>query len=348
MTRLVGSYSCDRRLMRNVGTLGAEADARRFTDYLLTLGIDAKPEPAGAEWAIWIVDERHVGEGKRALTEFLLNPADPRYRAAEQAGALRRAAAARKREAQRNIVEMRGRWQSVGAGSQRLTMWLVIACVLVGVFTNFGANLSSELKRELITKHWAELSQEMGDEALAQKMPERTSGLAASLLISTELDLLDESVWQRPYFGLQQIAHGEPWRLVTPIFLHFGLPHLIFNMLAFLGLAGAIEYRQGALRLGMLVLASAVISNLAQYFSTGTPTFGGMSGVGFALFGYIWMQSRFAPTAGLFMDSRTIFMYLLWFVFCISGNAGPIANMAHGAGLGVGAALGFLIAKAKW
>ena len=340
--------------MRNVGTLGAEADARRFTDYLLTLDIDAKPEPAAAGWAIWIVDERHVAEGKRALQEFVANPADPRYRAAEQAGALRRAAATRKREAQRNVVEMRGRWQSTGAGSQRLTMWLVIACVLVAMFTDQGRNLGKELQREVITKHWTEFSQQIGDEALAQQLPERTNGLAASLVISTSVDLRDESVWRRPYFGLEQIAHGEPWRLVTPIFLHFERTtsllntHLIFNMLAFWGLAGAIEYRQGAARLGLLVLASAIISNLAQYFSTGDPRFGGMSGVIFALFGYYWMQSRYAPSSGLFMDSRTIFIYLLWFVFCLTGHAGPIANMAHAGGLGVGAAVGFLIAKAKW
>jgi GlpG protein len=337
--------------MRNVGTLGAEVDARRFADYLLTLDIEAKAEPSAGSWAIWIVDERHVDRGKRELHEFLTNPADPRYKAAEQAAALRRAAAARKREVQRNVVDLRSRWQSQGPGSQRLTMWLVIACVVVSIFTDFGDNVGKELHREHLIKHQLELSQQFGEAAYLKELPEQTNGLAASLLISSDLDFIDQSVWQRPDFGLEQIAHGEPWRLVTPIFVHFRigfLPlHLIFNMIAFMALASAVEYRQGRARLALLILATAVFSNLMQYFWTGNPFFGGMSGVVFALFGYVWLQSRYAPLSGLYMDSRTVFMYLFWFVLCFTGQVGPIANMAHAAGLALGAAFGFLIAKAQ-
>ena len=49
----------------------------------------------------------------------------------------------------------------------------------------------------------------------------------------------------------------------------------------------------------------------------------------FCLFGYIWMKSKFDPTAGLYMDQRTVFLMLLWLVVCFTGWIGPVANGGH-------------------
>lgn len=143
--------------------------------------------------------------------------------------------------------------------------------------------------------------------------------------------------------GLPEVRTGQLWRLVTPIFLHSGILHVAFNLLWLVDLGGMIESRQSTKQLGLLVLVTAVLSNLAQYTHTG-PNFGGMSGVVYGLLGYIWIRGRFDPGSGLFLHSQTVGMMLIWAFLCLTGLMGPIANTAHFAGLGVGMAWGYFSA----
>jgi GlpG protein len=64
----------------------------------------------------------------------------------------------------------------------------------------------------------------------------------------------------------------------------------------------------------------------------------------YGLFGYIWLRGRFDPGSGLFIDRQNIVLMLVWFLACFTGWIGPIANFAHGAGLVLGAACGWLTA----
>ena len=89
---------------------------------------------------------------------------------------------------------------------------------------------------------------------------------------------------------LPEVRRGEVWRLVTPIFIHLNLLHIFFNMIWTRDLGTAIEIRRGSLRYVGLVLFCAVVSNYAQNVITG-PGFGGMSGVGYGLFGYIFIKA---------------------------------------------------------
>jgi GlpG protein len=128
------------------------------------------------------------------------------------------------------------------------------------------------------------------------------------------------------------------------MFLHFNILHLLFNMLWLRDLGSMIEARKGSWMFLLLVLVLAGTSNVGQYLLSG-PMFGGMSGVVYGLLGYIWMQSKFNPASGLSLQPQTVTMMILWFVLCLTGMVGHIANTVHAVGLAGGIAWGFLEAQ---
>lgn len=141
--------------------------------------------------------------------------------------------------------------------------------------------------------------------------------------------------------GLPEILQGQLWRLLTPIIIHFGILHIVFNMLWLYQLGSAIEQRQNSDRMFTLVIIIAILSNLAQYMWSG-PIFGGMSGVVYGLLGYVWAQGKYNPRSGIGLNQSTTVMMLIWFIVCWLGLVGNIANMAHTIGLICGVILGLL------
>ncbi len=135
--------------------------------------------------------------------------------------------------------------------------------------------------------------------------------------------------------GLPEIMAGEWWRVFTPAIVHFGFMHILFNMLWFKSLGSMIEYTRGYAFLALLVFISAVFSNLLQWSLKG-PLFGGMSGVLYALLGFVWMTKRFNPEEEFSLPKQDVAMMIGWFVLCLTGLLGPIANLAHAGGLFVG------------
>ncbi len=151
------------------------------------------------------------------------------------------------------------------------------------------------------------------------------------------------SQWPVAAYGwLPEIRGGEIWRLITPIFLHFGMFHIVFNLLWIWELGRIIESRHGAWALLGIVAISAALSNLGQYAFSG-PLFGGMSGVVYACFGYVWISGLFNPTFGLRLRPPVVYILLGWLAVAGSGVFSVfglhIANTAHVVGLICGLAL---------
>lgn len=136
-----------------------------------------------------------------------------------------------------------------------------------------------------------------------------------------------------------RVREGEVWRLVTPIFLHFGPFHLAFNMLWLHRLGSQIEHNHGPWVMLGLVLASAIPGNVGQYLLSG-PAFGGMSGVVYGLFGFVWIYARFDRRSSYAMTGVETVLMMVWFLVCATGMAGPIANIGHAGGLIAGLVLG--------
>ena len=147
------------------------------------------------------------------------------------------------------------------------------------------------------------------------------------------------------HFPADAKQYSQWWRIFTPALMHFSELHLIFNLLWWYLLGGQIEKRCGSLKLLAIFVLSAWGSGFAQNWFEGA-NFGGLSGVVYALLGYLWTMSRLAPSRGLGIDLSYVGLMLVWMVI---GFYEPfnlaIANMAHLFGLLSGCLLGWLDAK---
>ena len=88
-------------------------------------------------------------------------------------------------------------------------------------------------------------------DASKPRLPQLTIALIAlSLIVAIMTRLGSERELVVPFLiNWHELSQGQWWRLITPIFLHFGLLHLLFNMLWLWELGRVIEWRFGWPRL---------------------------------------------------------------------------------------------------
>ena len=158
------------------------------------------------------------------------------------------------------------------------------------------------------------------------------------------VDALYISRYVQPMFV--EIKQGEVWRLLTPIFLHSGILHFVFNMLWLYSLGTQVELRGSWRQLAALVVGVGIISNLGQYVLVG-PAFGGFSGVVYGLLGYVWIMAQFAPSSGYAMDRFTVGFMLVWLLLGMSNVFEGIANAAHLFGLASGVLWGLYVVRVR-
>lgn len=142
------------------------------------------------------------------------------------------------------------------------------------------------------------------------------------------------------------------WRLITPVFLHFGWLHIVFNSLWLWELGSKVERVMGKLNMLLLFLVIAVVSNASQFAFGGPALFGGMSGVVYGLLGFSWVAPLLQPRWAI-QPAPVLMLFMVgWLVVCMLGlvemaGFGAIANAAHLGGLLCGAALGGIFGLAS-
>lgn len=297
--------------MRQIGTLPSTTDPRVFGDYLLSLGVSSRAVQSPDGWAIWVHNEDLVPKARAELADFERNPDDPKFRAAVRAAEeIRRQQERLDREYRRNVKDVSAAWSGLRFRRRPLTVLVVGLCVAIFAVGGFVPGASEWL--------WDHLG--FFSRAALKHPGEMARGL-------------DDVV-----------KRGQVWRLFTPALLHVNLIHLVFNMWAMTVLGTVIETRRGTAALLVMVLVSGVVSNVGQYLYvvTFTPSlrgWGGLSGVVYALFGYVWMKGHFEPEQGMVLHPSSVRTMLLWLLLGFTPIL-PMANGAHVMGLVVGVLFG--------
>ncbi|MGF1751651.1 rhomboid family intramembrane serine protease GlpG [Vibrio cionasavignyae] len=152
---------------------------------------------------------------------------------------------------------------------------------------------------------------------------------------------LAQAIFSALHFPAEDGQQWQIWRWFTHGLLHFSAMHIIFNLLWWWQFGGDIEQKLGSRKLLEIFLVSAAVSGTGQYWVDGA-NFGGLSGVVYALVGYLWVITWKRPDIGLEMPRPLIGFMLVWLVLGFVQPFMAIANTAHLAGLISGAALGMI------
>lgn len=154
-------------------------------------------------------------------------------------------------------------------------------------------------------------------------------------------------------FGAVEQLHvvsGDYWRLVTPMFLHIGWIHLLWNTYASFGWCTAVETAIGRLRFLFVYLAAGIGGAAASAFFHRV-TAAGASGAMFGIIGatlilrYRVLGDFKAFTRDHFVRANAVNM-AIWTV--IGLTAINMDNVAHFGGLATGAAATLALTSARW
>lgn len=139
------------------------------------------------------------------------------------------------------------------------------------------------------------------------------------------------------------ILSGQLWRLVTPLFLHVGIPHVLVNMYSLYVIGPAVERPFGPARF-LLVYFLSGISGVAFSLAFSPQPSAGASGAIFgllgALAGFLYQHRTLLGPTGI---GQLRHILLVAVVNLLIGLSPGIDNWGHLGGLLFGVSLSFLL-----
>lgn len=139
------------------------------------------------------------------------------------------------------------------------------------------------------------------------------------------------------------VLHGERWRLLTAMFLHFGIVHIAANMYAFYNIGRLLESFIGKWRFIIMYLATGIAASIASVWWTGFSVSAGASG---AILGEVGVLFALLTTNLIKKDVRMRLLRSLGISLILTlgiGFTGFIDNAGHFGGFITGMIGGYLI-----
>jgi membrane associated rhomboid family serine protease len=169
--------------------------------------------------------------------------------------------------------------------------------------------------------------------------------LLAIMAVALFVDRVLMGGWLTVHFGCRPVLlTREPWRLLTAVFLHGGLMHLLFNGLWIFILGQIVEPRLGGPRFLALFLLSGIGGNLCWALLNWNNPLTEAIGASGAVFGGMAAAAYLAPYVQLYvwgllpvkMRDLAIFYFILEVLLSFTSYSDGIAHMAHAGGAVVG------------
>jgi len=173
---------------------------------------------------------------------------------------------------------------------------------------------------------------------LGQGFLRQTGPVVWLLTLLAALVFVAQQIWPEPVFHQLRFFIPEELSLFSlrwwsPVLLHFSAMHLMFNLLALWIYGGRLEVWLGSWQLLLLTIVAGAVSNITQFVLVG-PNFGGLSGVVYAIFGFVWVYGWRHPSQPLQLSRPDLIMAL---GFLLLGFADLLwvntANWAHLSGM---------------
>ena len=145
-----------------------------------------------------------------------------------------------------------------------------------------------------------------------------------------------------------EVVQGEWWRLVTSMFLHGGVVHLLLNGWALYQLGSLFELLMGSVRLLLVYFITGIAGSLASAFITQNHSVGA-SGAIFGLMGAL-IAFLLKHRDNLTPQAKSLLMQLLLWagINVFLGFSTPgIDNAAHLGGAAAGLLLGFTLREPR-